>query len=291
MPGPTAVALARAAEEHGFDGVWIADSQSTSREVFTLLGACAQETDRVLLATGVTNPVTRALPVLASAMATLNELAPRRAVLGIGRGESSLQSLGASQPSLRDFEHAIRELRGLLGGEDTTALEWGPQAVPVYITVSGPKALRMAGRIGDGVLFQVGAHPDLIAYALRHVEAGALEAGRTLDDLTLCARVACAIGTDSRSAKASIQDYLKVAVDTIRHAIPPGEIPSTAQSEAALADAAAIVGTEEVVVNRLREIADFGISRIVVPLLSSDVEQIRRFGASVLPRLNQGSEF
>jgi 5,10-methylenetetrahydromethanopterin reductase len=284
LPAPEAVATARRAEELDFGGVWIADSQSTFRETFTLLGACAAVTDRVLLTTGVTNPVTRALPVLASAFATLDELAPGRVVVAIGKGDTSLRTIGLTPPLLAEFESAVDELRRLLGGGGD-AFQWGPHTLPVYLTASGPKALRLAGRVGDGVLFQVGAHPQLIAYALREIEAGARESGRTLDELVLCARVGCAVADDRAEAFAALAQYTRFALQTIRTAVPRHELPVDPDDDDALTRAAVLAGTADEVAASLAALGDMGIARVVVPIVGGGGEQLERIGELVLPQL------
>lgn len=285
LPAGDAVALARRAEELGFGGLWIADSQSTFRETFTLLGACAAVTERMLLTTGVTNPVTRVLPVLASAFATLDELAPGRVVVAIGKGDTSLRTIGKTPPRLAEFEAAVGELRRLLqdGGD---AFQWGPRPLPIIVTASGPKALRLAGRVGDGVLFQVGAHAGLIAYALREIEAGASETGRSLDELMLCARVALAVGSDRKTAVDALGGYLQFALETIRSAVPAGAIPVDPSDEVALAGAAVIAGTSDHVAEELARLADTGIDRVVVPFLGDGDGQLELIGKRVLPKLS-----
>lgn len=280
LPAPDAVALAARAEALGFGGVWIADSQSTFREAFSLLGACAVSTERVLLATGVTNPVTRALPVLASAFATLDELAPGRVVAAIGKGDTALRTIGREPPRLAEFEAAVGEIRRLLGGTDD-AFQWGPRPVPLYLTASGPKALRLAGRVGDGVLFQVGAHPQLITYALREIEAGAREAGRTLDDLVLCARVACAVGDDRDSALAALGQYTRFALQTIRSAVPAHELPVDGGDDDALTDAAVIAGTCDEVAAALGALAEQRVDRVVAPIVGDAGAQLELLGEVV----------
>jgi 5,10-methylenetetrahydromethanopterin reductase len=74
------------ADELGFGGVWVADSQSVFRDAFMALALFARCTRPMELATGVTNIVTRHPAVLAHSFATLDELSGRRAVLGIGVG-------------------------------------------------------------------------------------------------------------------------------------------------------------------------------------------------------------
>jgi 5,10-methylenetetrahydromethanopterin reductase len=284
LPAPGAVAIARRAEELGFGGVWIADSQSTFRETFTLLGACAAVTERVMLTTGVTNPVTRALPVLASAFATLDELAPGRVVAAIGKGDTSLRTIGLTPPVLAEFESAVGELRRLLGSCGD-AFQWGPHLLPIYLTASGPKALRLAGRVGDGVLFQVGAHPELIAYALREIEAGARESGRTLEELVLCARVGCAVADDRAAALAALGQYTRFALQTIRTAVPRHELPVDPDDDAALTGAAVLAGTPDEVAAALVALGDMGIARVVVPIVGSGGAQLERIGQLVIPQL------
>jgi 5,10-methylenetetrahydromethanopterin reductase len=92
--------LAARAEDLGFAGVWLADSQSIFRDPFCALALCAGRTRRLKLATGVTNPVTRHPATLACSFATLDELSGGRVVLGIGVGESSVETLSLGQHGL-----------------------------------------------------------------------------------------------------------------------------------------------------------------------------------------------
>jgi 5,10-methylenetetrahydromethanopterin reductase len=285
LPAREAVGLAQRAEELGFGGVWIADSQSTFREAFTLLGACAMVTERVRLTTGVTNPVTRRAPVLASAFATLDELAPGRVVVAIGKGDTSVRTIGLQPPRLAEFEASVVELRGLLAGGDG-AFQWGPHPLPIYLTASGPKALRLAGRIGDGVLFQVGADPRLIDYALREIAAGAQEAGRSLDDLDLCARVACAVGDDRDAALVALGPYVRFALQTIRSAVPAEELPVDPADDAALTRAAVLAGPADEVAAALAAVGAQGVDCVVAPIVGDGRAQLELLGKEVLPQLN-----
>src|SRR5207248_6108255 len=86
QPVPDVVRQARLAESLGYETVWITDSHLICRELWVTLTACALATTRVKLGPGVTVPHTRHWSVAASAIATLDELAPGRIVLGIGTG-------------------------------------------------------------------------------------------------------------------------------------------------------------------------------------------------------------
>src|ERR1700709_1932723 len=83
-PAQVLASHAAIAEQIGFESAWIIDSQLLCREVFVTLAACIARTTRLRLATGVTQPTTRHASVTASAIATLNEMAPGRVMLGLG---------------------------------------------------------------------------------------------------------------------------------------------------------------------------------------------------------------
>lgn len=89
VPGQ-AQRLAVRAEELGLDGLLLADSQNLVGDPFVELGLLTQVTSRLGLGTGIVNPVTRHPAVVASAMASLQAESGGRAVLGLGRGDSSL---------------------------------------------------------------------------------------------------------------------------------------------------------------------------------------------------------
>src|SRR5919198_1692940 len=119
-PGESArqtLATARLAEELGFDVFWVADSHILWREVYSLLGALAVATRRIALGPGVTHPFVRHPSVTASAIATLQELAPGRVRLGLGVGDSGPANLGLRKASLKELEHTVLGVRRLLSGE------------------------------------------------------------------------------------------------------------------------------------------------------------------------------
>src|SRR3954469_15280227 len=144
VPAPTVIEAAQTAERLGFSTFWITDSHLTGREVFTLLGAIAVSTQRITLATGVSHLAGRHPSIHASALATLDELAPGRIRLGIGVGDSGANNLGVPRASLSELEQAVTGIRALLNGDATpgpgeTSLElsFAPTKNPVPIYVAG----------------------------------------------------------------------------------------------------------------------------------------------------------
>lgn len=183
--------LAKLAEDHGFDRVRLGDSQSVYRELYVCLALAAAATSRVPIGPGVTNPLTRHPAVTASAIASIDELSHGRAFLGIGAGDSAVYNVGLKGASVATLADSVTAIRALLTHGHTTyrgqpcSLMWAHRRVPIYIAGHGPKALRMAGRLGDGVIVGMGLTPEAIAAAKDAIRQGAEESGRRLEDLDL----------------------------------------------------------------------------------------------------------
>jgi 5,10-methylenetetrahydromethanopterin reductase len=186
-----AVARARRAEDLGFEAIFFADSHMNNVDPYQLLALCAIRTRRIRLGTAVSNMVYRDPTITASSFATLNEISQGRAIIGLGTGDGPVYSLGRSATKLADFEKGLRVISDLLndrgievprskeraGGR--VALNIGKRPVPIYISAEGPKTLRVAGRICDGVILGTGFDSHVVDWARRQVAAGAAEAGRS----------------------------------------------------------------------------------------------------------------
>jgi probable F420-dependent oxidoreductase len=163
------------------------------------------------LGTCVTNPAVRDVTVSSSLFATLNVLSHGRMQLGIGRGDSSRRVLGKKPTTLENLEDFVRTFRALNAAKSVdldgvaTRFPWATGgAPPVWVAGYGPKALRTAGRIGDGVILQF-ADPDLIEWSLGFVREGAREAGRDFSKIEVMA-----------AAPVWASNDLKVARDRVR---------------------------------------------------------------------------
>jgi probable F420-dependent oxidoreductase len=176
---------AKLAEVCGFTNVWCWDTHILMQEYSPQMTLIAASTERVGIGACVTNPVTRHVTVVASFFATLaNLIGSERVMCGIGRGDSAVRIRGAKPARLAQVEEAIGIIRGLTRGDEIEVegypvrLEWATGGqVPVYLGAYGPRALRLAGRVADGVILQV-ADPFFVEWCLRHVEAGLEEEGR-----------------------------------------------------------------------------------------------------------------
>ncbi len=180
----------RRAEQLGYErfGVW--DSPALFREPWVTLGSVARDTERVRLGTWVTNPLARHPLVTAACAATVDDLAPGRVYIGIGAGGTGVWHLGMKTAKLAELEAYVLAVRGLL---ETGSASWrghaltmpwaGPRRIPIVMAAHASGSLRLAGRIGDGVVIGLGISPDVVASSLELLEAGAGEVGRSLDEI------------------------------------------------------------------------------------------------------------
>jgi 5,10-methylenetetrahydromethanopterin reductase len=174
----------RRAEQLDWDAALQPDSQLRRRDTYVLLAAAARATERITLGPLLANPVNRHPTVTASSIATIDELAPGRVLLGWGVGDTAVRLAGLKPARVGELEAGTRLMRALLAGESVEVGAARParlphhRPVPVWIAAGGPKTLRMAGGVADGVFIRVGTHPANIATAVSAIRAGAVEAGR-----------------------------------------------------------------------------------------------------------------
>jgi 5,10-methylenetetrahydromethanopterin reductase len=174
----------RRAELLGWDAAFLPDSQLRRRDTYVLLAAAARATERITLGPLLANPVTRHPTVTASSMATIDELAPGRTLLGWGVGDTAVRLAGLGPARVRELEASTRLIRALLDGKAVDVGAARPahlphhRPVPIWIAAGGPRTLRMAGGVADGVFIRVGTHPANIARAVALIRDGAAAAGR-----------------------------------------------------------------------------------------------------------------
>src|SRR2546426_5410656 len=172
------------AETLGWDAAFQPDSQLRRRDTYVLLAAAARATRRITLGTLLANPMNRHPTVTASSIATIDELAPGRVVLGWGVGDTAVRLAGLRPARVKELEETTRLMRALLDGQDVEVGAARPaylphhRAVPIWIAAGGPRTLRMAGGVADGVFIRVGTHPANIKRSIDAIHAGAVEAGR-----------------------------------------------------------------------------------------------------------------
>ncbi|MFY1632917.1 TIGR03842 family LLM class F420-dependent oxidoreductase [Solwaraspora sp. WMMB335] len=201
-PARELVSLAVQAEQAGFSHVWTFDSHVLWQEPFVIYGQILAATSALTVGPMVTNPSTRDWTVTASMFATLNEMYGNRTVCGIGRGDSAVRVLGARPTTLAELRECVTIIRDLACGRTVRyrdrdlQLPWVDDGVlEVWVAAYGPKALALAGEVGDGYILQL-ADPDIAAWMIGAVRTAAQRAGRDPDAVTFCVAAPAYVGDD-----------------------------------------------------------------------------------------------
>ena len=169
----------QAAEEAGFTHAWFYDSQLIYSDVYATMALAAQNTSRIRLGTLVAIPSNRIAPVTASAIATINKLAPGRVILAMGTGYTGRNTMGLPAISVNRLKEYTRQVRGLLRGEDVLFSEGERERwirlihpdhdsfinikdpISIYLAANGPRALEAVGELADGWVTTLRARSNL----------------------------------------------------------------------------------------------------------------------------------
>ena len=208
---------ARYAEQRGFEAVWQAESRLV-RDAIVPMAAYAAVTERLKVGSGVINNWTRNIGLLAATFLTLDDLAPNRAICGIGAWWDPLAAnvgIERRKPltAMRETVEVLRRLLNLervtFHGEfhHVTDIELDvvhgrrePRNVPIMIGATGPKMMELTGEIADGAVLNYCVAPEYNDRALEQLETGAKRAGRTLDDIDRPQLIVCSVDHDHDTA-------------------------------------------------------------------------------------------
>lgn len=313
---------ARRAEELGFDQAWVPDSQLLWRDVFATLTAMAFGTERLRIGTAVTNLETRHPSVVASAARTVAELAPGRFVLGVGVGNSAVEPIGLRSTTQAALRERLSQVRDLLDGAE---VGFGPvrsrlrdpgTAPPIYVAASGPKNLRLAGELADGVILLSGVSPTTLAPSLARVGEGARASGRSLGDLDTVVSSYCHLTNDVEAdarmlkpicagiaQKGGGQVLALAGIEAHVPSVVPGLYPDTVHAEdwdeavricgrwitdemaVRFAQTFCLFGTHTDIARRIEEVAAAGVTSIFLQHVGSyelPYELMESFADSVL---------
>jgi 5,10-methylenetetrahydromethanopterin reductase len=262
--------LAKRAEDLGFDSVWLTETRFT-RDAITTAAAVAAATNRVRIGTAVTNPFTRGAVLTAVTFATLDELAEGRLIFGFGPGSPHIlrrQGFGFDLPLTRMREH-IDVVRRLLSGErvsyegqtvsvDNVALDFQPirPNIPLYLGVTGPRALECAAEIADGVILNGFVSAAYTTRAVERMRRRLADAGRDEDTFEIASWLMVSVDRDSAKAKDAVRPmvatYLANFPNIARESGLPQDLLDTigqVYAERGVAEAAKLVADD--VVTRL----------------------------------------
>ena len=313
--------LVSVVEDAGCDHLWVCDSSLHARDVFAYLGIVANHSERLLFGPNCNHPYTRHPAINYNAMATLHEISGGRAKITVGAGDRPVMELGYRIAPVATVREMISSMRALEKGDvanfdgntvtlkDTHLSVNLPSALPLYMAASGPRMLRLAGELCDGVLFLCGTHPACIQFALEQIRAGAEIGGRTLADLDVGWTIYGSLRDDVDLAREECKSlaawfpqtarhYAELAgvpadtIDAIRNTYTGGHFDAAAGAFKFVTDKMiddfTIAGPADVWIDRLREVAALGVKRINIFLLRKEkLEMAEALSADVFPALRE----
>jgi probable F420-dependent oxidoreductase len=201
-PAWQVVDLAKQAELAGFTYVWTFDSHLLWQEPYVIYSQILSNTHRVKVGPMVTNPATRDHTVTASVYATLNEMFGNRTVCGIGRGDSAVRVTNGAPVTLAELRSAVKTIQDLANGRETEykgstlRFPWTTDSrLDVYVAAYGPKALALAGEVGDGFILQL-ADLAIAEWSIKAVREAAAAAGRDPASVKICVAAPAYVGDD-----------------------------------------------------------------------------------------------
>ena len=240
----------------------------------TLLGALSAWTDRVRLVTTVIVPQLHDPVMLAKALATGDMLSNGRLTVGIGVGgrHEDYNAVGADPKTqtMRGMAERVAVMKRVWAGEKTTdsVRPVGPAPVqaggpPLHVGTIGPKTVRSAAAWADGL---AGTTLDLDVAKQNELYDVArdawAEAGKPAPHLATSFWFAFGPADEAR---AQVHHHLRRYMNWI-----PAEYVD------AMAPMTGWAGTEDQLIEVLRNFADVGTDEVHLIPTSSDIDQLRR---------------
>jgi probable F420-dependent oxidoreductase len=245
-------------------------------------------------------------------------------VMGIGRGDSSRRVVGLQPVKVAEFERSLRMIKDLMNGRKVDwngkelQLEWVrgelPE-IPMHVAGYGPRALGVAGRVGDGVIIQL-ADPQIIQWIMDTARRAAEEDGRDPDSLQC---IVCApshisadladardqvrwfpamvsnhvmdlierYGADSDEIPAALTDYVKARkfYDYKEHSRVGAKHGEFVTDE--ICDRFSVLGDAAQATEKLRELESIGVDQFNIYLMThGQQETLEAYGREIIPQFS-----
>ncbi len=319
---PEFIETVKLLEKNNYDRAWVVDSQMLWEDAYIFVTMAMQQTEKIVFGSAVSNPVTKHYSVTTGAAATFEGLFPGRWILGMGRGDSAVRTLGMRPMKTADMESTLQKMHALLNGETVDEsgseirLRWtdASRKVPLCYAATGPRNLRIGGAIADMVMLQVGTHPAAVKWAIDNVHAGAEAAGRDPAEVEISLLCGMWVSDDVREARDQCRWAATCATnhleDVVRagpnHGMPTellsmvevkrdqydyyaGHLDSKAEHTDYLTDDMidrfAIAGDAAHCRDRIKELEALGVHEISSAYLNGLFDQIGVVGEEIIARL------
>ncbi|HYZ76579.1 MAG TPA: TIGR03842 family LLM class F420-dependent oxidoreductase [Gaiellaceae bacterium] len=318
------VELMQLAERLGFEYAWTYDSHILWQESYATLALAADNTERIKLGHFVTNPGIRDPTITASWYATMQDISNGRMAMGIGRGDSSRRVVGLKPVKVAEFEARCRMIKDLMNGR---AVQWNDKElelkwvrpelpeVPMWIAGYGPRALGVAGRVGDGVIIQL-ADPVIIQWIMDTARRAAEEAGRDPGELKCIVGAPSHISDDLADAREQSRWFPAMVsnhvMDLIERYGEDSEIPKDLTDFVKarkfydykehsrvgakhgefvtdeIVDRFCVLGNVEATTSKLRELESVGVDQFNIYLMTRGQEEtLGAYGREIIPQFTR----
>jgi TAT-translocated FGD2 family F420-dependent dehydrogenase len=310
FPVPELIELGARAEEAGFELLATSDhfqpwqaNEGHCGDAWVTLGALGQRTRRAWMGPTVTCPTLRYRPaVVAEAFASLSQLYPGRVFLGLGSGEAlNEQAATGEWPGWRErwerLIEAVGLIRELWTGDDVhhrgrhyvvDGRLYDPPAgrIPILLAANGPKAMRLAGEHGDGLI----TDPDTWKAHKAEWQEGARRAGKDPGAMPVLVETWVVVGGQPEAEQAArLWNFIPRAFKGFERVPSPPEIERRARTEIPLERVYAdwVVSEDPAAhVRALRELLASGATIVNVHSGQADQRRVIDFyGREVLPSM------
>jgi len=302
---------AKLAEDNGFGYMWITDHYN-NRNVYAMLTLLAMRTREMRIGAGVANPYLVHPAVIASAIATVNEVSGGRAILGIAAGDKvTFERIGVKwEKPLSRIKEAVEVIRALHAGKPVNyegeffrlrgaKLDFKTGNIPIYIGAQGPKMLKLASEMGDGVLINA-SHPKDFEIATKNMEIrenfdvvayASLSIDKNREKARNAAKIVVAfIVAGSPDLVFERHGIDKSSVESVRNtlnnAFATGDWKSVHNAVTdEMVDVFSISGTPDDIKERVEELKKVGVTQVVAgsPLGPDKAKSIKLMGKEIIP--------
>jgi TAT-translocated FGD2 family F420-dependent dehydrogenase len=312
FPVPELIRLGASAERAGFDLLATSDHfqpwQANERhagQAWVTLGALGQQTQRIWMGPTVTCPTMRYNPaVVAESFATLSLLYPGRIFLGLGSGEAlNEQAATGEWPAWRGrwdrLIEAVSIIRQLWTGQrlqhkgmhytvDAKLYDPPAQPIPLLLAANGPKAMKLAGEHGDGLI----TDPQTWRQHKGEWESGARSAGKNPAEMPVLVEAFVVVGDQNEAQTAAkLWNFILKAFKGYQNIPDPAQIERRAQSELPLPKVFGdwtVSASPEAHVQTIKKLLDSGVTIVNVHSGQPDQQRVLEFyGREVLPRIKR----
>ncbi len=321
------LAIVRLCESVGFDYVWYFDSHILWADAYTKIAVCMDHTERLRFGPLVTNPKVRDWSVAGSLFATLGQQSGGRFDIGVGRGDSSMRVMGKKPATLAYTAEFCKAMKAMVKGgsvqydecPEPVYFDWvDGHELPVWFAAYGPKALKTAGEVGDGLVIQL-ADVGLCQWFADQAKAARKAAGRNPADYRVLSAAPVWVGDKATGVDQTkwfpalvgnhvadivekygsgtdlVPDSLTTYIEQRRGSGAGGEGYNYRQHADKVSDntyyitpeiteSFCILGSAEEHVAKLKRLEAAGVTQFCIYLTNGDEERIvAEYGANVIP--------